>query len=86
MSNYRTTVRLTLILLAVLLVGAALGVMLERSALRDTYRTVREGDKLGWALTQIENRYVDPISRDSLAELAVPILLQRTCPPNASTP
>lgn len=86
MSNYRTTVRLTLILLAVLLVGAALGVMLERSALRDTYRTVREGDKLGWALTQIENRYVDPISRDSLAELAVPILLQELDPHSVYIP
>lgn len=86
MSNYKTSIRTTLIVLAALLVGTSLGIMLERAALRNTYRQVRQGDKLSWALSEIETRYVDPITRDSLAELALPLILQALDPHSVYIP
>lgn len=86
MSNYKTTIRITLFIVTALLVGAGLGIMLERAALRDAYTDARQGDKLTWALSEIEERYVDPITRDSLAELAVPVLLQELDPHSVYIP
>lgn len=86
MGNYKTNIRITLFLVTSLLIGTALGVMLERAALRDAYTEARQGDKLTWALSQIEERYVDPIDRDSLAELAVPVLLQELDPHSVYIP
>lgn len=86
MSNYKTSIRTTLIVLAALLVGTGLGIMLERAALRSTYQQVRQGDKLTWALSEIETRYVDPITRDSLAELALPLILKELDPHSVYIP
>lgn len=86
MNNYKTTIRVTLCIVTALLAGAALGIMLERAALRDAYTDARQGDKLGWALSEIEERYVDPITRDSLAELALPLLLQELDPHSVYIP
>lgn len=86
MSNYKTSIRTALFVLAALLVGTGLGIMLERAALRNTYRQVRQGDKLSWALGEIETRYVDPITRDSLAELALPLILQALDPHSVYIP
>ncbi|MCH5306015.1 MAG: S41 family peptidase [Rikenella sp.] len=86
MSRYQTTVRLSLFIVIALLTGILLGLLLERAALRKAYDTVRQGDKLSWALSQIESRYVDPMSRDSLAELAVPVLLQELDPHSVYIP
>lgn len=86
MSNYKTTIRVTLFIVTALLVGASLGIMLERAALRDAYTDARQGDKLSWALSEIEERYVDPITRDSLAELALPLLLQDLDPHSVYIP
>ena len=86
MSRYQTTVRLSLFIVIALLTGVLLGLLLERAALRKAYDTVRQGDKLSWALSQIESRYVDPMSRDSLAELAVPVLLQELDPHSVYIP
>lgn len=86
MSNYKTSVRITLIVLAALLVGTGLGILLERAALRDAYRQARQGDKLSWALSEIETRYVDPITRDSLAELALPLILKDLDPHSVYIP
>ena len=60
--------------------------MLERALLHKTYQHVRRGDKLSWALSEIEERYVDPITRDSLAELTVPLLLQELDPHSVYIP
>lgn len=86
MSNYKTSIRISLFIVTALLIGAALGIMLERAALRDTYTEVRRGDKLSWALSEIEERYVDPITRDSLAELTLPLLLQELDPHSVYIP
>lgn len=86
MSNYRTSIRVALITLTALLVGTGLGIMLERALLHETYQHVRRGDKLSWALSEIEERYVDPITRDSLAELTVPLLLQELDPHSVYIP
>lgn len=86
MNNYKTTIRVTLCIVTALLAGAALGIMLERAALHDAYTDARQGDKLGWALSEIEERYVDPITRDSLAELALPLLLQELDPHSVYIP
>lgn len=86
MNNYKTTIRVTLFIVTALLVGASLGIMLERAALRDAYTDARQGDKLSWALSEIEERYVDPITRDSLAELALPLLLQDLDPHSVYIP
>ncbi|MCC8062685.1 MAG: S41 family peptidase, partial [Rikenellaceae bacterium] len=86
MSNYKTTIRVTLFIVTALLVGVSLGIMLERAALRDAYTDARQGDKLSWALSEIEERYVDPITRDSLAELALPLLLQDLDPHSVYIP
>lgn len=86
MTNYKTSIRIALLIVAALLVGTGLGIMLERAALRDAYIDARRGDKLTWALSEIEERYVDPITRDSLAELAVPVLLQELDPHSVYIP
>lgn len=86
MNNYKTTIRVTLCIVTALLAGAALGIMLERAALHDAYTDARQGDKLGWALSEIEERYIDPITRDSLAELALPLLLQELDPHSVYIP
>ncbi len=86
MSNYKTSVRLSLFVVVAVLAGTVLGILLERAALRNAYETVRQGDKLSWALSEIERRYVDPITRDSLAELAVPVLLQELDPHSVYIP
>ena len=86
MSRYKTAVRFLLFIVVSLLLGAFLGILLERAALRNAYEHVRSGDKLSWALSEIERRYVDPISRDSLAELAVPVLLEELDPHSVYIP
>lgn len=86
MSNYKTTIRTVLFIVTALLIGTALGIMLERAALRNAYTNVRRGDKLTWALSEIEERYVDPITRDSLAELTLPVLLQELDPHSVYIP
>lgn len=86
MSNYKTSIRVTLITVTALLLGTGLGIMLERALLHETYQHVRRGDKLSWALSEIEERYVDPITRDSLAELTVPLLLQELDPHSVYIP
>lgn len=86
MSSYKTSVRFSLLVVVSILLGAFLGILLERAALRRAYEAVREGDKLSWALSEIERRYVDPISRDSLAELAVPVLLEELDPHSVYIP
>ncbi|MDE6499400.1 MAG: S41 family peptidase [Rikenella sp.] len=86
MSRYKTAVRFSLFIVVSLLLGAFLGILLERAALRNAYEHVRSGDKLSWALSEIERRYVDPISRDSLAELAVPVLLEELDPHSVYIP
>ncbi|MDE5944570.1 MAG: S41 family peptidase [Rikenella sp.] len=86
MSRYKTAVRFSLFIVVSLLMGAFLGILLERAALRNAYEHVRSGDKLSWALSEIERRYVDPISRDSLAELAVPVLLEELDPHSVYIP
>ncbi len=86
MSDYKTTIRLSLTVVTALLVGAGLGIMLERAALRDAYTVARQGDKLTWALSEIEERYVDSVTRDSLAELALPSVLQKLDPHSVYIP
>ena len=50
MSNYKTSIRISLFIVTALLIGAALGIMLERAALRDTYTEVRRVKKPSGAL------------------------------------
>lgn len=86
MSNYRTGIRVTIAVAAAILLGAALGVMLERKATRTEFGRIEQGDKLSWALSLIGKRYVDPISRDSLAEVVIPSLLEKLDPHSVYIP
>lgn len=66
-------------LLATLLLGVVLGVVLDRkNATKSAVYT--GGDKLNYTLDLIQAKYVDNISRDSLAELIVPELLKKLDP------
>ncbi len=84
--THGTRTRIALWIGVAILAGAIFGVMLEKQALRRHYRQIREGDKLSWALTLIGNSYVDPISRDSLAELALPLILKELDPHSVYVP
>lgn len=78
MNRYKIWVRGALVITAALLVGVVLGIMLQRGAGKSGSLMPRtpKGDKLSWALSLIDQRYVDSISRDSLAEMAIPVILK----------
>lgn len=86
MINYKTIIRMSIAVIAALLVGAWLGIYLERTALQSTYDNLRQGDKLSWALSEIEERYVDPIGRDSLTEMVLPLILKELDPHSVYIP
>lgn len=86
MSNYNTGVKVAVAVVGAALLGTGLGVMLERAALRDVYTRMEQGDKLSWALSLIGKKYVDPITRDSLAELALPVILEELDPHSVYIP
>lgn len=79
MNKYKVWVRGALIITATLVVGVVLGIYVQRAALNSAVSIaphIVKGDKLSWALSLIGQRYVDAISRDSLAELAIPVILE----------
>lgn len=80
MSNYKTWIKTTLLLCTALLVGIILGILTEKAVLQSQRQRIAQGDKLSWALSLIDERYVDDISRDSLAELVLPSILQELDP------
>lgn len=79
MSENKGKARISIWLAAAILAGTAFGVMLEKRAGQSEYTRVT-GDKLSWTLSLIDQKYVDPISRDSLAELAIPEILKKLDP------
>ena len=81
----------TLVLVIILFVGWFAGV---RSGKQLTSNQVRihlssptaQNDKLARVLSMIESEYVDSISRDSLAELAIPAILHKLDPHSVYLP
>ncbi|MEG0656356.1 MAG: PDZ domain-containing protein, partial [Mucinivorans sp.] len=68
----------TIILTAVcsLIVGAIFGIIIDRNQMTHfSSGTVIGGDKLNATLAVLENRYVDSLSRDSIANIVIPLLL-----------
>lgn len=71
---------ITLAVICALIVGAIAGIMIDRSQVVRHSGSTKGGDKLSHTLDILEKQYVDSISRDSLAELVVPILLNQLDP------
>ncbi|MEG0032992.1 MAG: hypothetical protein RR689_01660 [Mucinivorans sp.] len=68
----------TIILTAIcsLIVGAISGIIIDRSQVaRFAAGVSGRGDKLNATIGLLEQRYVDSLSRDSLSELVIPLLL-----------
>lgn len=86
MSNYRAGIRIVLGIIIALLVGATLGIFMERSAIRTDFIRIERGDKMSWALSLINKKYVDHITRDSLAEFAIPAILKELDPHSVYIP
>ena len=81
---YRTII-LVLILAVGWLAGLYSGRQLTDSQMR-LYLNFSPNDKLNRVLTMIEREYVDSISRDSLAELAIPAILHKLDPHSVYLP
>lgn len=81
----------SLVLIAILFVGWLVGVYSGRQLANNQVRVYlnnyeSHNDKLSRVLSMIENEYVDSISRDSLAELAIPAILQKLDPHSVYLP
>lgn len=61
--------------LCALIVGAIAGIILDRSISVSLSSGSSGGDKLSRTISMLETMYVDSLSRDSIAEIAVPLLL-----------
>ena len=81
---YRTVV-LVLILAVGWFAGLYYGRQLTGNQIR-IYTNIPDNDKLARVLTMIEQEYVDSISRDSLAELAIPAILHKLDPHSVYLP
>ena len=81
---YRTIV-LVLILAVGWVAGLYYGKQLTNNQVR-VYLGSTHNDKLTRVLSMIENEYVDSISRDSLAELAIPAILHKLDPHSVYLP
>ena len=81
---YRTVV-LVLILAVGWFAGLYYGRQLTGNQVR-IYTNIPDNDKLARVLTMIEKEYVDSISRDSLAELAIPAILHKLDPHSVYLP
>lgn len=66
---------LALTALCALIVGAIAGVIIDRSISVQLSSSGSGGDKLSRTISMLEHMYVDSLSRDSIAEIAVPLLL-----------
>ncbi|MEG2479490.1 MAG: S41 family peptidase [Mucinivorans sp.] len=86
MNRYKLSINLALIVLGALLVGSALGVFLDRSVFSSQYKQKMESDKLLMTMSLLEQKYVDPIKRDSLIEMLVPLLLSELDPHSSYIP
>lgn len=81
----------TVVLLLILLVGWFAGVFSGKQLANNQVRVYlnnydSHNDKLTRVLSMIENDYVDSISRDSLAELAIPAILHKLDPHSVYLP
>ncbi len=81
----------TLVLIIILLVGWFAGVYSGKQFTNNQVRILlnspsAQNDKLSRVLTLIERDYVDSISRDSLAELAIPAILHKLDPHSVYLP
>lgn len=81
----------TVVLLLILFVGWFAGVYSGRQLTNNQVRILlssptAKNDKLARVLSMIENDYVDSISRDSLAELAIPAILHKLDPHSVYLP
>ncbi len=83
MNRYKATLRLVLFIAIALLVGTVFGIFMQRTLLKTKYIFDNQKDKIAWALSLIEKKYVDPVSRDSLAEVLLPILFNELDPHSA---
>ena len=80
-----------IILLLILAVGWFVGLYSGKQICADQIRIylsnpANQNDKLSRVLTMIEREYVDSISRDSLAELAIPAILHKLDPHSVYLP
>lgn len=80
-----------IVLIVILLVGWFVGVFSGKQLANDQVRIYlnnynSHNDKLTRVLSMIENEYVDSISRDSLAELAIPAILHKLDPHSVYLP
>lgn len=81
----------TLVLILILLIGWLIGVHSGKQLMSNQVRIYlnnykTHNDKLSRVLTMIEKEYVDSISRDSLAELAIPAILHKLDPHSVYLP
>ena len=81
----------TFVLIVILFVGWFAGVYSGKQLTSNQVRILlnthnANNDKLARVLSMIENDYVDSISRDSLAELAIPAILHKLDPHSAYIP
>ena len=82
-----TTLIVCIIFVTGLLVGQHYGQRLTSSQVRILLSSpTAQNDKLTRVLTMIEKEYVDSISRDSLAELAIPAILHKLDPHSVYLP
>lgn len=91
MNKYKFGINTAIALLAAILIGVVLGVMLDRrSGARMTSSAgiyqYEYSDKLNYVLDLIESKYVDSVSRDSLAEGILPDLLKQLDPHSVYIP
>ena len=81
----------TIVLLLILFVGWFAGVYSGKQLANNQVRVYlnnynSQNDKLARVLSMIESEYVDSISRDSLAELAIPAILHKLDPHSVYLP
>lgn len=70
-----------LLFIIALVVGAITGIIIDRSQVAQLSGDRKQsGDKLNWTLSMLENQYVDSLSRDSLANMVIPMLLSNLDP------
>lgn len=78
MSRFKITFNIILVVIITLFVGIFTGIFFQRSVWTNQYHP--KGDKLQYTLDMLESKYVDSLSRDSLTELVIPMLLSELDP------
>lgn len=65
-----------------LIVGAIAGIIIDRSQIvrLASGSSAQTGDKLNWTLNMLEAKYVDSLSRDSINQIVIPLLLSSLDP------